>query len=85
MKRILLVSDEKTPQDMGRIAESVKYGLADGVEVKRGMKSGDIDPRGEVSYCDTVSDKANAVAGGVLEAILHLSGVLSEKENGGKM
>ena len=47
--------------------------LADGVEVKRGMKSGDIDPRGEVSYCDTVSDKANAIAGGVLEAILHLS------------
>lgn len=59
--------------------------IADGVEVKRGMKSGDIDPRGEASYCDTVSDKANAVAGGVLEAILHLSGVLSEKENGGKM
>ena len=57
--------------------------LADGVEVKKGMKSGDIDPRGEVSYCDTVSDKANAVAGGVLEAILHLS-VLHEKENGGE-
>ena len=57
--------------------------LADGVAVKRGMKSGDIDPRGEASYCDTVSDKANAVAGGVLEAILHLSGALREK-NGGK-
>ena len=58
--------------------------LADGAEVKRGTKSGDVDPRGEVSYCDTVSDKANAVAGGVLEAILHLSGVLCERENGGK-
>ena len=57
--------------------------IADGVEVKQGMKSGDIDPRGEVSYCDTVSDKANAVAGGVLEAILHLSGALREKENVG--
>ncbi len=55
--------------------------LADGVEVKCGMKSGDIDPRGEISYCDTVSDKANAVAGGVLEAILHFS--LREKENVG--
>ena len=31
MKRILLVSDEKTPQDMGLIAESAKYGLADGL------------------------------------------------------
>ena len=58
--------------------------LADGVEVKRGMKSGDIDPRGEVAYCDTVSDKANAVAGGVLEAILHLSGALRENKNGGE-
>ena len=56
--------------------------LADGVEVKKGMKSGDIDPRGEVLHCDTVSDKANAVAGGVLEAILHLSGVLYEKNGG---
>ncbi len=58
--------------------------LANGVEVKQGMKSGDIDPRGEVSYCDTVSDKANAVAGGVLEAIFHLGGALREKENGGE-
>lgn len=58
--------------------------LADGVEVKKGMKSGDVDPRGEVAYCDTVSDKANAVAGGVLEAILHLSGALRENKNGGK-
>lgn len=31
MKRILLVSDEKTPQDMGLIAESAKYDLADGL------------------------------------------------------
>lgn len=50
--------------------------LADGVPVKKGMKSGDVDPRGDVSYCQTVSDKASAVGGGVLEAILHLSGVL---------
>lgn len=47
--------------------------LADGVEVRRGMKSGDVDPRGETSYCDLVSDKALAVGGGVLEAILHFS------------
>ncbi len=45
--------------------------LADGVEVRRGMKSGDVYPRGEKSYCDLVSDKALAVGGGVLEAILH--------------
>lgn len=53
--------------------------IADGAEVRRGLKCGDVDPRGEVSYCDTVSDKASAIGGGVLEAILHLSGVLREK------
>jgi xanthine dehydrogenase accessory factor len=34
------------------------------------MKAGDIDPRGEVSHCFTVSDKALSIAGGALEAIL---------------
>lgn len=50
--------------------------LAPGIRVARGMKSGDIDPRGDASFCDTVSDKASAVGGGVLEAILRLSGAL---------
>ncbi len=48
--------------------------LADGVPVKRGMKAGDVDPRGEAAYCTICSDKALAVGGGVLEAILHFSG-----------
>lgn len=48
--------------------------LADGTPVTRGMKSGDVDPRDEESYCHTVSDKALAIGGGVLEAILHLTG-----------
>ncbi len=48
--------------------------LADGVTVTRGMKSGDVDPRGQTDYCTQVSDKALAVAGGVLEAILHFVG-----------
>ncbi len=48
--------------------------IKDGVHVRRGMKAGDVDPRGEVSYCDLVSDKALAIGGGVLEAILALSG-----------
>lgn len=45
--------------------------LANGVPVKQGMKSGDVDPRGKAEYCDLASDKALAVGGGVLEAILH--------------
>lgn len=44
--------------------------LQDGVPVTIGMKSGDIDPRCEVSHCYTVSDKASAIGGGVLEGIL---------------
>ena len=45
--------------------------LPDGTPVTKGMKSGDVDPRGNIQNCYTVSDKASAIAGGVLEAILH--------------
>jgi len=44
--------------------------LADGVPVTRGMKVGDLDPRLDVDLTLFVSDKALAVGGGVLEAIL---------------
>jgi xanthine dehydrogenase accessory factor len=47
--------------------------LPSGIPVVKGMKAGDIDPRCDVSHCFTVSDKALAVAGGVLEAILRFS------------
>lgn len=47
--------------------------LADDVGVVKGMKSGDVDPRGERANCFTCSDKALAVGGGVLEAIMHFS------------
>ena len=47
--------------------------LADGVPVKRGMKSGDVDPRCKPDHCLCASDKALAVGGGILEAILHFT------------
>ena len=47
--------------------------LQRGVMVTEGMKSGDVDPRCEPKHCHTVSDKARAIGGGVLEAILHLT------------
>ena len=50
--------------------------LPDGTPVTRGMKSGDVDPRGIAAYCETVSDKARAIGGGVLEAMLLLTGAL---------
>ncbi len=46
--------------------------LNPGIEVPEGFKIGDIDPRGAKADFTTVSDKARAVSGGVLEAILHL-------------
>ena len=44
--------------------------IADGVEVREGQKIGDVDPRGAAVDPATISDKALAVGGGVLEALL---------------
>lgn len=55
--------------------------LADGTPVFKGMKCGDVDPRGERANCFTASDKALAVGGGVLEALLHY-GVIPEVRYG---
>jgi len=52
--------------------------LADGTPVFKGMKAGDVDPRCEKAHCYCASDKALAVGGGVLEAVLHLSGALEK-------
>ena len=64
---------------IGRIGEAEVTAEIDGVLrglmrtptwVPKGIKLGDIDPRGEAGFCYTISDKARAVAGSVLEAIL---------------
>jgi xanthine dehydrogenase accessory factor len=47
--------------------------IHDGVQVVAGLKIGDVDPRGVVEHCATISDKARAIGGGVLEALLHFS------------
>lgn len=44
--------------------------IRDGMRVTKGMKIGDIDARDDVNACYLVSDKALAIGGGVLEAIL---------------
>ena len=47
--------------------------IRDGYPVTQGFKIADIDPRiNEYNNCFTVSDKARCIAGGALEAILHL-------------
>lgn len=47
--------------------------LPEGTPVFQGMKAGDIDPRCKLEHCYCASDKALAVGGGVLEALLALS------------
>lgn len=44
--------------------------LHDGLYATKGMKVGDVDPRNDRAACFLVSDKALAIGGGVLEAVL---------------
>ncbi|WP_353094527.1 selenium-dependent molybdenum cofactor biosynthesis protein YqeB [Tissierella praeacuta] len=46
--------------------------IKEGLYVKEGEKIGDIDPRGIEEYAYTISDKARAIGGGVLEGIMYL-------------
>lgn len=64
---------------VGRVAKVDVVAQLDGVlrglirpgsTVKAGLKIGDVDPRGEVGLCCTISEKARALGGAVLEAIL---------------
>lgn len=45
--------------------------IHEGIRVTEGFKIGDVDPRGTLDHCFSISDKARAIAGGVLEAILY--------------
>jgi len=40
------------------------------ISVTDKLKIGDVDPRGNIEYCTTISEKARAIGGSVLEAIL---------------
>lgn len=44
--------------------------IHDGIQVTKGLKIGDVDPRDDPSACFLVSDKALSIGGGALEAIL---------------
>lgn len=55
--------------------DGILRGLAhDGLYVKAGLKIGDVDPRAEREHCFTISDKALAIGGGALEAVLEWMG-----------
>jgi len=44
--------------------------IHEGIQVRQGMKVGDVDPRPEVYRSEFVSEKSLAIGGGVLEAVL---------------
>jgi len=44
--------------------------IRSGTAVTTGLKLGDIDPRGKREHCDTISDKARAIAGAALEGVM---------------
>ena len=52
-----------------RMSGIVRGVLQEGADVTENLKIGDIDARAEISHCYTISDKARAIGGGVLEAV----------------
>jgi xanthine dehydrogenase accessory factor len=71
----------KKGDTVGTVASDTIRASIDGVvrglirsssRVHRGLKLGDIDPRGDVDYCYTISEKARAISGSVLEVILRV-------------
>jgi len=61
------VGDAEVVAEIGGVLRGL---IRPGSSVSKGLKIGDIDPRGEAGYCGTVSEKARALGGAVLEAIL---------------
>ena len=55
-----------------RISGVLRGLIRPGIEVKTGLKVGDVDPRGDAGYVGTISEKARAVGGSVLEAIMRV-------------
>jgi xanthine dehydrogenase accessory factor len=61
------VGDEAVRTQISGVLRGI---LRDGVWATPNLKLADVDPRGEVRACFTLSDKSRTISGGVLEAIL---------------
>jgi len=62
-----IVGEQAVPATLSGVLRGL---IRPGTMVKKGLKLGDIDPRGNLDYCYTVSDKARSLGGNVLQAIL---------------
>jgi len=68
----MIIGEVGTKQIIAEISGVIRGLIHPEVEVSPGMKIGDIDPRGIAEYATTISEKALAVAGGVIEVLLKL-------------
>jgi len=71
MKGDLILYVDKSP--LFAPIDGILRGLIREIEVTTKEKIGDIDPRNMKEHCYTITDKARAIGGGVLEAIMHFS------------
>jgi len=53
--------------------DGILRGLIREIHVEANEKIGDIDPKATIEYCYIITEKARAISGGVLEAIMHFS------------
>ncbi len=70
MQRSSLKQETRALRILAALSGVLRGLIRDGVRVTKGLKVGDIDPRDDRSACYLVSDKALAIGGGVLEALL---------------
>jgi xanthine dehydrogenase accessory factor len=49
----------------------LRVALRNTIQIGAREQVGDVDPGFETEYCDTISGKARAIGGGVVEAIFH--------------
>jgi len=66
-EKIGMVGNSPVHAEISGVLRGILY---PGTPVTNGQKVGDIDPRSNKDLCFTVSDKANAIAGGAVEAVL---------------
>lgn len=65
---VAMVGEEPVKASIAGVLRGI---LHDGVIATPGLKLADVDPRGEVRACFTITDKSRTISGAVLEAILH--------------
>jgi xanthine dehydrogenase accessory factor len=61
------VGDSEVRAQVGGVLRGL---IRPGVRVVKGLKVGDVDPRGKIEYLHTITDKARALGGAVLEGIM---------------